>query len=214
MLTAVVIAKECLPGRVKTRLHPPLSYEEAAEVASASLADTLDAIRSMPFTRRVLAFDGDVVPASAHGFEVLPQITGTLAQRMAAVFDTIDGPMVLIGMDTPQVSRASLEPLFTGWHAGIDSWMGPATDGGWWALAMRDPNGAVVRGVPTSQEDTGRLQLESLRAAGLTVDLLPEFTDIDTVADALEVAELVPDGRFGRTFGALSRRLVAEHSFD
>lgn len=212
MLTIVVIAKECIPGKVKTRLHPPLSYEEAAEVAAASLADTLATVRALPFTRLVLAFDGENVPAEAHGFEVLPQIAGTLDQRLAAIFDTIEGPMVLIGMDTPQVTRASLESVLTGWRPDVDAWMGPAADGGFWALGMRHPDGSLIRGVPMSREDTGKLQLERLHSAGLTVRLLPTINDIDTVDDALEVSELVPSSRFGRAFRAISRRLVAEHA--
>ena len=45
MSALVVIAKECLPGRVKTRLHPPFTMAEAAAIAAASLADTLAAAR-------------------------------------------------------------------------------------------------------------------------------------------------------------------------
>ena len=67
MTTLIVIAKECLPGRVKTRLHPPLSLEQAARLAAASLDDTFAAVAALPATRRVLAFDGTVVPAAADG---------------------------------------------------------------------------------------------------------------------------------------------------
>lgn len=210
MLTIVVMAKECIPGKVKTRLHPPLSYDEAAQVAAAALSDTLDAVRSLPATRRVLAFDGDIVPREAHGFEVLPQIDGSLDQRMAAVFDAVEGPTVLIGMDIPQISRFHFEQLLTGWTEDIDAWFGPAVDGGWWALGLRSPDGSLVRGVPTSREDTGALQLARLRAAGMTVGTLPTVNDIDTIDDAIEVAELVPASRYGRTFASVSRRLASE----
>ena len=65
MTTIVVIAKECLPGRVKTRLHPPLSLEQAAALAAASLDDTLGALAALPATRRILAFDGVIAPLAA-----------------------------------------------------------------------------------------------------------------------------------------------------
>ena len=42
MTTLLVIAKEPVPGRVKTRLTPPFTPEEAAALAEAALADTLD----------------------------------------------------------------------------------------------------------------------------------------------------------------------------
>ncbi|MYV71339.1 glycosyltransferase, partial [Streptomyces sp. SID2131] len=40
MTTLLVIAKQPLPGRVKTRLTPPFTPEEAASLAEAALADT------------------------------------------------------------------------------------------------------------------------------------------------------------------------------
>jgi len=55
----LVIAKEPLPGRVKTRLSPPLSELEAAGLAEAALLDTLEVIARTPAKRKVLVFDGD-----------------------------------------------------------------------------------------------------------------------------------------------------------
>ena len=54
----VVIAKEPIPGRVKTRLTPPFTPEEAAALAEASLTDTLAAVADTTVARRVLALDG------------------------------------------------------------------------------------------------------------------------------------------------------------
>lgn len=206
MTTLIVIAKECLPGKVKTRLHPPLSLEQAAELAAASLDDTLDAVTALPATRRVLAFDGAVAPAAAAGFDVVPQVAGGLDQRLGAIFDGCNEPAVLIGMDTPQVSAAVLAPLFAAWPDDVDAWFGPAADGGFWALGLRHPDGDLIRGVPMSQSDTGTRQLARLRAAGLRVRLLPTLTDVDHIEDAHRVAALAPHGRFAATlagFGAL-----------
>ncbi len=185
MTTLVVIAKEPIPGRVKTRLHPPLSYEQAAELAAASIDDTLGSMRAVPASRRILLFDGDRAPESARGYEVIPQVAGDLDERLGAIFDLVDGPMVLIGMDTPQVTPAMLTDA--------------ASDGGWWALAMRKPDGALLRGIPTSRDDTGELQKARLLAAGLTVGTLPMLTDVDTIDDALEVAAGAPLGRLAST---------------
>ena len=206
MTTLIVIAKECLPGKVKTRLHPPLSLEQAAELAAASLDDTLDAVTALPATRRVLAFDGAVAPASAAGYDIVPQVAGGLDQRLGAIFDGCNEPAVLIGMDTPQVSAAVLAPLFAAWPDDVDAWFGPAADGGFWALGLRHPDGDLIRGVPMSRSDTGTHQLARLRAAGLRVRLLPTLTDVDHIEDAHLVAALAPLGRFAATlagFGAL-----------
>ncbi|MFB2581575.1 DUF2064 domain-containing protein [Herbiconiux sp. P15] len=209
MLTIVVIAKECVAGRVKTRLHPPLSLEQAAEVAAASLADTLTLVSSLPATRRVIAFAGSLLPPEAKGFEIVQQVEGDLDVRLGAVFDEIDGPMLLIGMDTPQLTRAHVDAVLEAWGpdgsaTAPDAFFGPASDGGWWGLAMREPTGDVLRGVPMSRDDTGALQLASLSAAGLTVGFLPEVNDVDTYHDALEVAALAPTTRFAHTVAALA----------
>lgn len=199
MTAVVVIAKECIPGRVKTRLHPPFTLEQAAELASAALADTLAAVDAAAPERRVLLFDGTTPPDEAAGYDVIPQAAGDLDERLAAMFDALDGPVLLVGMDTPQLTADLLRPVLDSWAdggRGPDAWFGPANDGGFWALGLRDPDGALVRGVPMSRDDTGAVQLSRLIDAGLDVAMLPELTDVDTVDDAREAADAAPAHRF------------------
>lgn len=197
MTSLVVMAKECVPGRVKTRLHPPFSLEDAARIAAASLTDTLALGRYLPVERRVLCFAGEHLPIDADGWEILPQSTGGLDERIGAALDSCAGPTLLIGMDTPQVrpehvSRA-LAPTTR-----FDAWLGLASDGGFWALGLRVPDGDLVRGVPMSRSDTGDRQLRRLRAAGLRVGALPVLTDIDTAQSLAAVAGMLPDGHLRR----------------
>ncbi|MCI4658432.1 TIGR04282 family arsenosugar biosynthesis glycosyltransferase [Cryobacterium zhongshanensis] len=222
MTALVVIAKECLPGRVKTRLHPALSFEQAAELAAASLDDTLTAALALPASRRILAFDGVTPPRLAAEFEILPQVAGGLDERLAAIFDALDEPTVLIGMDTPQVTCDLLAPVFTDWSDDTDAWLGLADDGGFWALALAAPRpgsrhgrprrGDLIRGVPMSMDDTGARQLDRLQEAGLRVRHLPVLTDVDTIADAHSVAATVPDGRFARTLAAMAPGTAADRT--
>lgn len=199
-ITVAVVAKECLPGKVKTRLTPALSPEGAARVASASLADTLSTVRALPAERRVLFFDGDVVPESADGFDVLHQPGGGLDERLGFLFDAIDGPLLLVGMDTPQVSADDLAPVFVQPERG--AWFGPAEDGGFWSLYLQAPTGDLLRGVPMSQDDTGAVQLARLIDAGLDVGILGELLDVDTVPDAERVAEIAPESGFTQALRA------------
>ena len=206
--TIILIAKETIPGKVKTRLHPAVSLEQAAMLAAASIRDTLATIAQLPTARRILLFDGARVPAGAENFEVIPQVDGDLDERLAAIFDECTGPTVLIGMDTPQVTVRDLAPAFEAWTA--DAYFGPANDGGFWALGMAEPRGDLIRGVPMSRNDTGRIQLERLLAAGLDVQLLPELTDVDTIDDARAVAAAAPSTEFAATLAFVTaRELVA-----
>jgi uncharacterized protein len=199
MTTLVLIAKEPLPGRAKTRLHPPLTLEQAALLAAAAIDDTLVAMRELTVTRRILLFEGNRLPPRSEEYDVIPQTSGGLDERLAAIFDDCVGPTLLIGMDTPQLTAADLSPAFSAWPSDVDAWFGPAADGGFWALGMREPRGDLIRGVPMSTDATGRVQLSRLRAAGLSVGLLPMLTDVDTIDSAREVADVAPHTRFART---------------
>ncbi|WP_089104505.1 TIGR04282 family arsenosugar biosynthesis glycosyltransferase [Streptomyces hyaluromycini] len=192
MTTLLVIAKEPRPGRVKTRLTPPFSPAQAAALAEASLADTLDVVARTPATRRVLALDGTPGPWLPPGFDVVPQCAGGLDERLADAFAHCSGPALLIGMDTPQVTPALLTVDF----AECDAYFGAAEDGGFWALGLADPDPALLLGVPMSVPETGAVQRRRLVAAGLRVRDLPRLRDVDTAADAAAVAALVPHGRF------------------
>ncbi|MFF4252584.1 DUF2064 domain-containing protein [Streptomyces sp. NPDC001663] len=196
--TLLVIAKEPLPGRVKTRLTPPFTPEEAAELAEASLADTLDAVARTPAGRRVLVLEGEPGPWLPTGFEVVRQCAGGLDERLAAAFAHCDGPALLIGMDTPQVTPDLLTIDFDG----CDAYFGPAEDGGFWALGLAAPDPGLLRGVPMSTPHTGAAQ--RARLAGLRVRDLPRLRDVDTAYDAELVAKTAPEGRFAARLAHLT----------
>ncbi|CCK26687.1 hypothetical protein BN159_2308 [Streptomyces davaonensis JCM 4913] len=190
MTTLLVIAKEPRPGRVKTRLTPPFMPEEAAALAEAALADTLDVVARTPARRRVLVLDGAPGPWLPPGFEVVAQCAGGLDERLAHAFAGCTGPALLIGMDTPQVTPELLTADFTD----CDAYFGPARDGGFWALGLAEPDPALLRGVPMSTPHTGAAQ--RARLAGLRVRDLPVLRDVDTAEDARAVAKEAPEGRF------------------
>ncbi|SEE90714.1 hypothetical protein SAMN05216489_08875 [Streptomyces sp. 3213] len=199
MTTLLVIAKEPRPGRVKTRLTPRFTPEEAAALAEASLVDTLRVLLATPARRRVLVLDGAPGGWLPPGFDVVPQCGGGLDERLAAAFAGCDGPALLIGMDTPQVTPALLTVDF----ADCDAYFGPAEDGGFWALGLADPDPALLRGVPMSTPATGAVQRARLTAAGLRVRDLPPLRDVDTAYDAELVAAEAPEGRFAKELARL-----------
>jgi glycosyltransferase A (GT-A) superfamily protein (DUF2064 family) len=198
--TLLVIAKQPVPGRVKTRLVPPCTHEQAAALAEAALADTLRTVLMVRAARRVLVLDGEPGPWLPPGFDIVPQCGGPLDQRLAAAFAAVRGPALLIGMDTPQVTP---EMLAVDWRA-ADAVFGPAADGGFWALGLREPDPALLRGVPMSTSATGAIQRARLVAAGLRVAELPQLRDVDTAVDALAVAREAPQTLFAARAGELA----------
>ncbi|MCY1136720.1 glycosyltransferase [Actinoplanes sp. Pm04-4] len=210
----VVLAKTPVPGRVKTRLCPPCTPEQAARIAAAALGDTLAAVTATPAAARILAVDGDL-PAPP-GWERVIQRGGPLGERLAFAYADTAPPRsatLLIGMDTPQAGPALLAEASARLTAGdADAVFGPATDGGWWALGLRDPTHAsVLRDIPTSTGETGALTRAALEALGLRVATLPQLTDVDTAPDALAVAALCPPGsRFRAAVAAELAAMPAE----
>ena len=199
----VVIAKEPVPGRVKTRLVPPCTPEQAASLALAALQDTLDAaLASQPAGRRVLVLDGEPGRWLPDGFEVVAQRGDGLAERLAAAFEDAGGPAFLVGMDTPQVTPALLDAGLEALERG-DATFGPALDGGYWAIGLRRADDAVFAGVPMSDPATCAAQRDRLRALGLRTRELPALRDVDDIADAYAVAALAPRTRFAHALGAM-----------
>ena len=108
----LVIAKAPAPGRVKTRLTPPCTPQEAAALAAAALDDTLAAAAKAQLpARRVLVLEGEPGSWIPDAFEVIPQRGDGLGERLAAAFADADGPAFLVGMDTPQVTTSMLAEM-------------------------------------------------------------------------------------------------------
>ncbi|OXM53154.1 glycosyltransferase [Amycolatopsis thailandensis] len=203
----LIVAKAPVPGFAKTRLCPPATPEQAAEIAAASLLDTLDAALLTPNARVVVALTGDLDKA-AHGreiatalrrTEVIPQRGDGFDVRLANAHADAPRPgesVLQIGMDTPQVTPALLAEAANRLE---DAVLGPAEDGGWWALGLKDPlHAKALAGVPMSRDDTGRQTLRALADVGLNPGILPTLSDVDTIADARRVAALEPASRFAR----------------
>jgi glycosyltransferase A (GT-A) superfamily protein (DUF2064 family) len=218
-VTVLVVAKAPVAGLAKTRLTPPATPRQAARIAVASLLDTLDAAGG---SRVVVAMTGRLAHAeratelrrALRRTTVLRQRGDRFAHRLAnAHADTARvcrGSAVLqVGMDTPQLTPGLIADAARRLST-VDAVLGPAEDGGWWALGLHDPRAAeVLRGVPMSRADTGERTLHALRRAGLRVGLLPELSDVDTMLDALRVATICPGGRFAAAVSDVTSGMAA-----
>jgi len=214
----LVVAKAPVAGRVKTRLGAEIGMEHAADLAAAALIDTLrTCVAAVGVDRCRLALEGDLtttsyadrLAAATDGWVVFPQrgdaLGDRLAESMVDLADEAPGPVLQIGMDTPQIEVADLTGVVGRLGCGTDAVLADAEDGGWWALGLADPrHGEHVRGVPTSTPTSGADTRRALEAAGLRVSRARVLRDVDTAADAAAVAAACPPGsEFARMWAQL-----------
>ena len=199
-----VIAKAPVPGRVKTRLCPPCTPEQAADLAAAALLDTLDAVRSATWAtsvRRVLLLDGTPPSWIPDDYDIVGQRGDSLADRLANGFSAL-GPGLILGMETPHAATdlsAALSALCRG-----DDVIGPALDGGYWAIGLGRVDERVFEGIEMSTSQTCADQMARLGSLGRRVTTIHEARDIDTFDDVRALA--ATDG-WGRATG-LAKVLV------
>tara|TARA_R110002096_G_scaffold143328_3_gene299152 strand:- start:93 stop:1427 length:1335 start_codon:yes stop_codon:yes gene_type:complete len=183
--TVCLFAKSPQIGLAKTRLAPVLGLSGAAGFAEALLQD---ALASWSDSALLIAHTGDWEPAlwaalSQH--PRMPQGNGDLGQRMErvlrAALDVSDVAMA-VGTDIPGLgdndAKLAVQALQT--H---DAVLGPSADGGFYLLALKSCPEGLLSGVPWSSSDTLDVTRERLRAAGMSVALLPERFDVDDASD-------------------------------
>lgn len=212
--TLLLVAKAPVPGLVKTRLAADVGETTATAVAAAALLDTIEACtQAVGPSRCRLALSGDIavgfradeIENALDGWTVTPQRGGGLAERLANAHAEVAGPVVQIGMDTPQVTASGLRAVAEG-LAAADAVLAPADDGGWWALALSDPAAATaLRDVPMSTPQTYAATRSALEALGLRVAAGDRLRDVDHLADVAPVAAAAPGTRFAAVATEIAR---------
>jgi rSAM/selenodomain-associated transferase 1 len=199
----MVIAKDPQPGRSKTRLCPPCRPAQAAALAEAALRDTLAVVMQLDVDRRVLVLDGDATRWRRPGLEVIAQRGGGLDERLENAFSDVGGPALLVGMDTPQLT---VQLLGEGLAAleDHDAVLGPADDGGYWSVGLRDAPAGSFTGVPMSVAETLARQRERFSELGLRTFEQAVLTDVDTIHDAHVVAAQAPASRFASALAEIA----------
>ena len=128
----------------------------------------------------------------------------TAGDRLAAAFDDVGGPALLIGMDTPQItSKLLLETAEALADDDVDAVLGPSLDGGYWTVGFSRPAPGAFAGVPMSRPDTCAAQRIRLGALGLRIHEPTVLRDVDTFDDARALSREAPHTRFARAFAAI-----------
>jgi len=189
-----VFAKAPRPGRVKTRLSPPLSLDQAAALYDAMLSDVLEA--SFGFAGRldldpVLYFDppdahAELAARAPRGFRLLPQLGAGLAERMANAFVQASSEgvarVILRGSDSPGLEQGHLEDALARLDCGDDVVLTPDQSGGYALIALKEPRVELFEVVMSTRsvlEET----LARARSLGLVASLTRPSFDLDQAAD-------------------------------
>jgi uncharacterized protein len=189
----IIFAKEPLPGQVKTRLSPPLSPEEAAQLYHRFCLDILEEMARVPKVRLAMAFSPPGAQGLFHrlappGTDLFPQEGADLGERMARAFARSFaagfGPVLLRGSDVPDLPAAVVsearEVLASG-QAQVA--LGPCLDGGYYLMGLTGPQPRLFQGPVWSSSTVLTDTLNLIRQLGLRVHLLPPWADIDTGDD-------------------------------
>ena len=213
-MRVLLVAKAPAPGRAKTRLVPPLTHEQAAGLARALLLDTLAACREELADVRLLVPDeADLEPLArlTNGAPITVQRGRGLADalRLSIREHTVDGATAIVSSDVPGLPRGALREAAGRLARGADVVLGPAMDGGYWLIAMREAHDAPFERIPWSTPAVLAATLERCREAGLAVELLEPWRDIDTAADLSALGAELDAARAPRTAEELEQLTAA-----
>jgi rSAM/selenodomain-associated transferase 1 len=190
----IIMAKRPIPGRTKTRLVPPLTEEQAAELYTYFLRDALELARSLPQVTPFIAY----TPADEHtaayfrdfapDFQLISQVGTTLGERLDHVISHClhagFNPVAAMNSDSPTLPAAFVHDGFSRLAApDVDLILGPCQDGGYYLIGVKKPPSRVVRDV---QMSTDQVLIDTLQIAAeeaLKVQLLPPWFDVDSMDD-------------------------------
>jgi rSAM/selenodomain-associated transferase 1 len=177
---------------VKTRLAAEIGAEAALRVYRRLAEHAVAVARALGDEAAVRIHftpgnGGDAVRAwLGGGAEYLPQADGDLGERMRAAFEAAFAAgfrrVVIIGSDLPDLSTAMLRDAFARLETS-DAVLGPARDGGYYLLGMREMIGGIFYDVPWSTPQVLDATLARLRAARASVAMLETMADVDEAAD-------------------------------
>jgi len=185
----IVFVKAPRIGTVKTRLAESIGAPTACAAYRQVVAALLERLQSLPEVELRFTPDDavdEIRPWLQHAWTCQPQGPGALGDRLqnafAASFAAGATNVVIIGSDCPSVTtediRRACAALLTN-----DVVLGPAADGGYWLIGLRQPQPNLFQGISWSTDSVFADTIAHARNAGLSVEVLRELEDVDTAED-------------------------------
>ncbi|PNU20376.1 hypothetical protein C2E25_07370 [Geothermobacter hydrogeniphilus] len=194
-----VFAKRPLPGRVKTRLCPPCSPEQAAALYAACLDETVARLSAcgrplVLFHAGERGWFADHFPA----IELRPQGEGDLGQRMARALHGLlaDGfrAAALVGSDSPDLPRALVDEAFAALRT-ADAVAAPADDGGYVLIGCRRPCPELFRDIAWSTAEVLDSTRQAADRAGIHLCRVASWYDLDDAEAIKRLLQRSPGSR-------------------
>lgn len=197
-----IMARYPEKGKIKTRLARGIGDEATLHLYQAFLYDLAQRFADWtcdlywaytPAEYDFAAFMTTLIPAHTERISVFPQQGPDLGTRLHQVFYTLRmrqfGGIIVIGSDSPQISRATILQAQQALEA-VDVVLGPAEDGGYYLIGMHEPHD-VFSGIPMSTEVVLEMTIEKAKQQKLSVHLLEPLFDVDEQPDLIRLAELL-----------------------
>lgn len=182
----IIFVKNPIPGTVKTRIARTVGNDKAAEVYRHLIAYTQSLTRTLPW-HRVVYYSDFINPNDGwNSYEKRIQQGTDLGERMLNAFQERfkmgAQRVVIIGSDCLDLRAEHLKQAFRCLDTS-DVVLGPATDGGYYLLGMKQLHPFLFEHKPWSQPELIDLTLKDLQQKGVSYELLEELTDVDEWAD-------------------------------
>ena len=217
----IVVAKEPQAGKTKTRLSPPLSGQEAADLYRCFLLDTLELMLRVEIAQPILAYTPDEAEPffrrfAPAGFELTPQVGADLGERLDNVLAHClrrgYQQAVVMDSDSPSLPPAILEQAFRKLeNPDVDVVLGPCEDGGYYLIGVKAPSPALFQEIAWSTSAVTAETLQRAEEHKLSVACLPEWYDVDVYQDVRRLAEelrSLPDEQARHTRAILGQDLM------
>ncbi len=194
----IILARSPVYGKVKTRLAAAIGAAEALEVYRQLLHHTLEVAGNVP-SDKIVFYSDESVPdeATAPGFARATQYGADLGARMENAFTHVFGQgyekAVMIGTDCPAMGERTLAAAFEALHQ-HDVVIGPAYDGGYYLLGMKQVHHRLFHNIPWSTPAVFEETVTICRRDGLRYLLLPTLHDVDKKKDLPQLAKIKQHG--------------------
>jgi uncharacterized protein len=190
-----VFVKAPSQGTVKTRLARTIGKEAACGAYQKIVGELVDRLAPLPFIELRFTPDDaavEIKPWRRRQWQLRPQGEGDLGQRLERAFgDAFAGGahyVAVIGSDCPTITPDDIQTAWAALQAN-DVVIGPARDGGYWLIGLREPRPTLFQSIDWSTDKVLKQTLRRARARNLKVELLRELSDVDTESDWLEFLE-------------------------